>query len=98
MGLSKPMMNRLTLNDGRIDNMIKRIEDVRTLDDLIGEVLDQFQHENDMIIEQVRVPLGVVSIIYESRPKVTIDAFPLSFKAGNSIILKGDFFGCVCLQ
>lgn len=51
MGLSKLMMDRLTLNDGRIDNMIKRIEDVRTLDDLIGEVLDQFQHENDMIIE-----------------------------------------------
>ena len=89
MGLSKPMMDRLTLDDGRIDNMIKGIEDIRTLDDPIGEILDQFQHENGMIIEKVRVPLGVVSIIYESRPNVTIDAFSLSFKAGNSIILKG---------
>lgn len=89
IGLSEPLMDRLKLDDERIDNMIRGIKDIRALDDPIGEVLDQFQHENGMIIEKVRVPLGVVSIIYESRPNVTVDAFALSFKAGNSIILKG---------
>jgi len=88
-GLSAAMLDRLHLDDARIDAMIEGILRIARLDDPVGDVLDTRRHANGMVIEKVRVPLGVVLIIYESRPNVTADAAALCFKAGNAVILRG---------
>lgn len=88
-GLSSAFIDRLTLTDARIDGMAEGVRTVASLPDPVGEVLDGFTHPNGMEISKVRTPLGVIAMIYESRPNVTVDAAALCFKASNSIILRG---------
>jgi glutamate-5-semialdehyde dehydrogenase len=88
-GLSAAMLDRLTLNETRIDTMAKGLELIADLPDPVGETIAMWRRPNGLEIGQVRVPLGVVGIIYESRPNVTADAAGLCLKAGNAVILKG---------
>jgi glutamate-5-semialdehyde dehydrogenase len=88
-GLSSAMLDRLTLDKKRIEAMAEGIDQVATLPDPVGQVLDQWDRPNGMSIEQVRVPIGTIGIIYESRPNVTADAAVLCFKTGNATILRG---------
>ena len=88
-GLSSAMLDRLTLTEARIDAMAKGLEIIADLPDPVGETLTQWRRPNGLEIGQVRIPLGVVGVIYESRPNVTADAAGLSLKAGNAVILKG---------
>lgn len=88
-GMHPGMIDRLTLNDKRIEAIAEGLRQVAALPDPIGEVMDEFTRPNGMRIKKVRVPMGVVGIIYESRPNVTPDAFALTFKSGNAVILKG---------
>tara|TARA_B100000945_G_scaffold312688_1_gene307578 strand:- start:3 stop:1259 length:1257 start_codon:yes stop_codon:yes gene_type:complete len=87
--LSKSMIDRLQLNDERIDGIIQSIKTVISLPDPIGNILFTNTRPNGMKVERVSVPLGVVGIIYESRPNVTVDASILCLKSGNSVILRG---------
>ena len=88
-GLEGAMRDRLMLNPARIAQMAQGVRDVATLPDPIGETLEQWQRPNGLHIRKVRVPLGVVGIIYESRPNVTVDTAVLAFKTGNAIVLRG---------
>ncbi len=88
-GLSQSLMDRLMLSESRVDSMAKAIIDVVKLDDPIGKVLKDWKRPNKLRITRVSVPLGVVLVIYESRPNVTAECVSLSLKSGNSIILKG---------
>ncbi len=88
-GLTNAFLDRLTLTDTRIDGMIQALEEIANFSDPIGEIVEGFRHENNMEIKKVRVPLGVIGMIYESRPNVTVDAGALCFKSGNAIILRG---------
>lgn len=88
-GLAPSMLDRLMLDDGRIEAMAKGLEDIAKLDDPVGEVMSQWDRPNGLNISRVRVPLGVIGIIYESRPNVTADAGALSLKSGNVAILRG---------
>src|SRR6185295_13356417 len=81
--------DRLTLTEARIEAMANGLEQVGRLADPVGETLAMWRRPNGLEIGQVRVPLGVVGVIYESRPNVTADAAGLSLKAGNAVILKG---------
>ncbi len=87
--LSKAMIDRLLLNDERYEGIINSIKNVIALNDPVGNVQFSNQRPNGMIVERVSVPLGVIGIIYESRPNVTVDATVLCLKAGNSVILRG---------
>lgn len=88
-GLSQYMLDRLLLNEKRIMSMADGLRTVAALRDPIGEVLKMWKTENDLQIGQIRVPLGVIGMIYESRPNVTVDAAALCIKAGNAVILRG---------
>jgi glutamate-5-semialdehyde dehydrogenase len=88
-GLSGAIVDRLTLNDKRIDGMIKGIKDLVGLRDPVGEVVGMWERPNGLQIGRVRVPLGVVGIIYEARPNVTSDAAGLCLKSGNAVVLRG---------
>ncbi len=88
-GMHPGMIDRLRLTEKRIAAMAEGLEQIAELPDCIGEVMERFVRPNGMEIEKVRVPLGVIGIIYESRPNVTTDAFGLCFKTGNAAILKG---------
>lgn len=88
-GLSSAMLDRLELTDKRIDAMAEGLEVVASLRDPVGDVTDQYIHPNGLRISRVRQPLGVVGIIYESRPNVTADAAALCLKAGNATVLRG---------
>ncbi len=88
-GLTSAMLDRLELTDARIDAMAEGLEQVAALQDPVGDVVHQIVHANGMRIAQVRQPLGVVGIIYESRPNVTADAAGLCLKSGNACILRG---------
>jgi glutamate-5-semialdehyde dehydrogenase len=88
-GMHPGMMDRLKLDEKRIIAMAEGVRLVAELDDPVGITLEQFERPNGMKISKVTVPLGVIGIIYESRPNVTADAFSLTFKSGNSVILKG---------
>ena len=88
-GMSKGMLDRLALNPGRIQSMADGLLKVAALDDPVGEVISMKLRPNGLKIGQKRVPLGVIAMIYEARPKVTADAFGLCFKSGNAVILKG---------
>ena len=88
-GLSKALIERLTLNDQRIASMIDGIKQVAGLPDPVGEVLDDITRPNGLRIQKVRVPIGVIAIIFESRPNVAVDASVLCLKAGNCVVLKG---------
>lgn len=83
------LIDRLRLTEERIKGMAEGIEKVTQLPDPVGELLETIHRPNGLVIEKRRVPLGVVGIIYESRPNVTADAFSLCFKSGNAVILKG---------
>ncbi|MCR5590029.1 MAG: glutamate-5-semialdehyde dehydrogenase [Lachnospiraceae bacterium] len=88
-GTSPAMLDRLMLNEKRISDMALSIRQVCDLDDPIGEVLSKTERPNGLVIEKIRVPMGVIGIIYESRPNVTSDAFSLCFKTGNAVLLRG---------
>jgi glutamate-5-semialdehyde dehydrogenase len=88
-GLEGAMRDRLLLTDNGIVAMASGLRDVAALPDPVGETLAEWQHANGMRIRKVRVPLGVVGIIYESRPNVTVDTVALALKSGNSIVLRG---------
>ncbi|MCM1112843.1 MAG: glutamate-5-semialdehyde dehydrogenase [Muribaculum sp.] len=88
-GMRQGLLDRLRLDDERIDAMAEGLMQIAALPGCIGEVLERFDRPNGLHIEKRRVPLGVIGIIYESRPNVTADAFGLCFKAGNAVILKG---------
>lgn len=88
-GATGAFLDRLTLNGGRIEDMAAGIETVRGLADPVGTTIDAWTRPNGLEIERVRVPLGVIGIVYESRPNVTADAGALSLKSGNAAILRG---------
>jgi len=88
-GMKESMVDRLTLTKERIAQMAKGLRQVANLPDPVGEVLDDFTRPSGIRIRKVRVPFGVIGIIYESRPNVTADAFALTFKSGNAVVLKG---------
>ncbi len=88
-GISESIIDRLMLNDKRIDGIIDSLRIVISQTDPVGEEVAGWKTPNGMTIRQVRVPLGVVAIIYESRPNVTVDAFSLAYKSGNAILLRG---------
>lgn len=88
-GMSESKQDRLRLTEARIEGVAEGLRQVSELPDPIGEVMDEFDRPNGLHISKVRVPMGVIGIIYESRPNVTADAFSLTFKAGSACILKG---------
>ncbi len=88
-GTSPAMIDRLMLDEKRIKDMAQGVKDVSLLADPIGEILSENTRPNGLKIHKVRVPMGVIGIIYESRPNVTSDAFALCFKAGNASVLRG---------
>ncbi len=88
-GLSGAMLDRLLLNEQRVEAMAKGLEEIARLPDPVGREMARWQRPNGLDIARVRVPLGVIGIIYESRPNVTADAGALCLKAGNAAILRG---------
>ncbi len=88
-GMNPGLLDRLTLNEERIGGMAEGLRQVAALPDPVGEIRSMRQRPNGLMIGQKKVPLGVIGIIYESRPNVTADAFGLCFKAGNAVILRG---------
>lgn len=88
-GMQEGLVDRLRLTSERIKAMSQGIREVTQLADPIGEILEEIQRPNGLNIKKIRVPMGVIGIIYESRPNVTADAFSLCFKTGNAVILKG---------
>ncbi|URQ77349.1 glutamate-5-semialdehyde dehydrogenase [Erysipelothrix rhusiopathiae] len=88
-GITGALRDRLILNQARIEAMVQGLNELTLLKDPVGEVLEVLEPENGLYIEKVSVPLGVIGIIYESRPNVTVDAFGLCFKSGNAVVLKG---------
>jgi len=88
-GLNEAIIQRLKIDDKVFDEMIGGIKTIISLDDPIGEVIEERKIIQDMILRKVRVPLGVVLIIYESRPNVTINVSAICIKSGNAVILKG---------
>ena len=88
-GMSQGLQDRLKLTDERIRAMAEGLQQIAELPDCIGEVMETFERPNGMQVSKVRVPMGVIGIIYEARPNVTADAFGLCFKTGNAVILKG---------
>lgn len=88
-GLSEALVDRLTLNDKRVEDMAKSLREIAAQKDPVGEVIEEWTPKSGIHIKRVRVPLGVVGIIYESRPNVTVDAAALCIKAGDAVILRG---------
>ncbi len=88
-GMMESLIDRLALNEERILAMAGGAKEIVSLNDPVGEVISMTNRPNGLIIGQKRVPIGVIGIIYESRPNVTMDAFALCFKAGNAVILRG---------
>ena len=87
-GISSALLDRLILDEGRVEAMARGLEEVAALADPVGTVLDEWERPNGLKIARVRVPLGVIGVIYESRPNVTADAGGLCLKAGNAAILR----------
>lgn len=88
-GLSAAFIDRLTLTESRIDGMIKILEDVADLKDPVGEILNMNTLPNGLKVGQMRVPIGVIGIVFESRPNVCIEVAALTIKSGNAVILRG---------
>jgi glutamate-5-semialdehyde dehydrogenase len=88
-GLSAALMDRLALDGARVAAMATGVRDIVALPDPVGELLDGFRLRNGLDVRKVRVPLGVVAVVYEARPNVTIDAAALALKSGNAIVLRG---------
>jgi len=89
MGLSNAMIDRLTISDATITSMSGGLREIALLDDPVGAITKTWRRPNGLQISRMRIPLGVIGIIYESRPNVTIDAAALCLKAGNAVILRG---------
>jgi len=88
-GLTKALIDRLTLTEKRIDEMVKGLEEIVSLPDPVGEITKMWLRPNGMLVGRMRVPIGVIGVIYESRPNVTVDVTGLCLKAGNSVVLRG---------
>jgi len=88
-GMSKTLIDRLALDGKRIQSMAEGLSVVAKLPDPIGEVISEFKRPNGLKIKKIRVPLGVIGIIYEARPNVTVDSAALCLKAGNAVVLRG---------
>ena len=88
-GATPAILDRLQLSNERIDEIIRSIESIVELRDPVGHIMDEWTRPNGLRIQRVRVPLGVIGVIYESRPNVTVDAAVLCLKAGNAVILRG---------
>jgi len=88
-GLSSTLLDRLMLDDARIAAMVKSVEEVRELPDPVGSTIAASTRPNGLRVSRVRVPLGVVAMIYEARPNVTVEASTLTLKTGNAIVLRG---------
>ncbi len=89
MGLTSAMLDRLTVTDSVIQSMVDGLHDIKQLEDPVGSVIKTWTRPNGLQVSRIRIPLGVIGIIYESRPNVTIDAASLCLKAGNAVILRG---------
>lgn len=88
-GISVSLLDRLLLTNERIDQIVEGIYQVIKLDDPIGEIIEAWERPNGLHIQTVRVPLGVIGMVYEARPNVTVDAAALCLKAGNAVLLRG---------
>ena len=88
-GISPAMLDRLKLDAARVAAMASAVEQVATLDDPVGKIIDRSERPTGLLMERVRVPVGVLGIIYESRPNVTADAAALGLRSGNAVILRG---------
>jgi glutamate-5-semialdehyde dehydrogenase len=88
-GLEFHMLDRMTLNDARVKDMADAARNIAALEDPVGEILEHRELPNGLLLERVRVPLGVIGVIYESRPNVTIDIATLCLKSGNGVVLRG---------
>jgi glutamate-5-semialdehyde dehydrogenase len=87
--LSPSMIDRLILNQDRIEEIIKSVDEIINLKDPVNNIISEWKRPNGLKIQKISIPIGVIGIIYESRPNVTVDASAISFKAGNAIILRG---------
>ena len=87
--LSKPLINRLKLDDESISGIIKSINEIKNQPDPIGKIIEKWEQPNGLIFSKISVPLGVLGVIYESRPNVTVDASCLALKSNNALILRG---------
>ncbi|MEH6702954.1 glutamate-5-semialdehyde dehydrogenase [Parasphingorhabdus sp.] len=88
-GLSDAMLDRLMIDEGRLEAIAAAVENVANLPDPVGQIIDRTERPNGLVMERIRVPLGVIGIIYESRPNVTADAAALALRSGNAVILRG---------
>ena len=88
-GLTKAMLDRLTLKSGTIAAMAQGLREIAALPDPVGKITSMWRRPNGLLVGRMRIPLGVIGIIYESRPNVTVDAAALCLKAGNAVILRG---------
>jgi glutamate-5-semialdehyde dehydrogenase len=88
-GMSSALQDRLLLNDSRIEGMAKGLDDIVALPDPVGATIEEWQRPNGLVISRVRVPIGVIGVIYEARPNVTADAGALCIKSGNVVVLRG---------
>ncbi len=88
-GISPAMLDRLTLDDARLEAMASAVDQVAVLADPVGQIIDSRNRPNGLVMERIRVPVGVLGIIYESRPNVTADAAALGLRSGNAVILRG---------
>lgn len=88
-GLSDALLDRLLINEERLEDIAAAVEKVALLPDPVGSIIDRSERPNGLVMERIRVPLGVVGIIYESRPNVTADAAALGLRSGNAVILRG---------
>ncbi len=88
-GMSAAFIERLTVDEKRVEAMARSVEEVAQLPDPVGEIIEKWRRPNGLEISKVRVPIGVIAIVYESRPNVTIDAASLGFKSGNAVVLRG---------
>src|SRR4030042_876807 len=89
LGLSPAMIDRLTLNEAAIGKIARGLAEVAALPDPVGKVTSMWKRPNGLVVGRMRIPLGVIGIIYESRPNVTADAAALCLKSGNAVILRG---------
>jgi len=88
-GLSESLMDRLALDAGRIEGIARQVRDIAALPDPVGEVIEGRRLYNGLDVRKVRVPLGVIAVVYEARPNVTVDAAALCLKSGNAVVLRG---------
>src|SRR5688500_18833809 len=88
-GLTSALLDRRRLDEARVATLAAQVRDIAALPDPVGEVLDGSRLANGLALRRVRVPLGVVGVVYEARPNVTIDATALCLKSGNAIVLRG---------